>query len=349
MAMSIITRLVIGETLSDSEAEAVFLDLLAGKLDEAQIGAVLALIEVRGATVEELVGGARAMRANVQNVPYTCPAGESLIDTCGTGGTPKAFNVSTAAAILAAAASALPESKRRIRVAKHGSRSRTGRGSAEVLQEIGVNVDASPKVQARCLEEIGVCFCFAIHHHPAMRFAAGPRKSLGVPTVFNLLGPLTNPAKAERQLIGVYEKRWVEQVAKALARLGAEKAMVIHSAEGLDEISLKGVTHAAIVENGSVSFTEIDPAGLGLSATPRENLIAKDVADAARIFKEIFETNTNLGPHREIVALNAAAALVVADAATDMKHGLHLSMQAIESEKAKETLESLMRLSHENT
>ena len=155
MAMSIITRLVIGETLSDSEAEAVFLDLLAGKLDEAQIGAVLALIEVRGATVEELVGGARAMRANVQNVPYICPAGESLIDTCGTGGTPKAFNVSTAAAILAAAASALPESSRRIRVAKHGSRSRTGRGSAEVLQEIGVNVDASPKVQARCLEEIG--------------------------------------------------------------------------------------------------------------------------------------------------------------------------------------------------
>ena len=345
MAMSIITRLVKGETLSDSDAEAVFLDLLSGKLDDAQIGAVLALIEVRGATVEELVGGARAMRANVQNVPYACLDDESLIDTCGTGGTPKAFNVSTAAAILTAAASSLPESKRRARVAKHGSRSRTGRGSAEVLQVIGVNVDASPEVQARCLDEIGVCFCFAIHHHPAMRFAAGPRKSLGVPTVFNLLGPLTNPAKAERQLIGVYEKRWVERVAQALARLGAHKAMVIHSAEGLDEISLLGVTHAATVDAGKVAFTEIDPAGLGLSATPRENLIATDVADAARIMRDVFEGQKS--PHSEIVCLNAAAALVVADSAPTIEEGLRLATQAIDSGQARETLESLIRLSHE--
>ncbi len=344
MAMSIMTRLVTGETLSDTDAEALFLDLLAGKLDDAQIGAVLALIEVRGATIEELIGGARAMRANVQNVPYACPPGESLLDTCGTGGTPKAFNVSTAAAIVAAAASALPDAKRRARVAKHGSRSRTGRGSAEVLQAIGVNVDASPEIQARCLDEIGVCFCFAIHHHPAMRFAAGPRKSLGVPTVFNLLGPLTNPAKAERQLIGVYERRWVERVAQALARLGAHKAMVIHSAEGLDEISLMGVTHAATVEAGKVSLTEIDPAGLGLSATPRENLIASDVADAAQIIRTIFDGQP--GPHREIVCLNTAAALVVADASSTIEEGLRLATQAIDSGRARETLESLIRLSH---
>lgn len=343
--MGIITRLVTGDTLSESDAEAVFLDLLAGKLDDAQIGAVLALIEVRGATVEELVGGARAMRANVTRVPYDCPAGESLIDTCGTGGTPKAFNVSTASAILAAAAGTLPGAHRRVRVAKHGSRSRTGRGSSEVLQALGVNVDASPEAQARCLAEIGVCFSFAIHHHPAMRFAAGPRKSLGVPTVFNLLGPLTNPAGASRQLIGVYHERWVERVAQALARLGAHKAMVIHSAEGLDEISLRGVTHAATVEHGQVSFTQIDPVGLGLSETPRESLVASNVADAARIVREVLSGTP--GPHREIVELNTAAALVVADAAATLEEGLRLAAQAIDSGLARETLESLARLSQE--
>lgn len=343
--MSTITRLVTGETLSAKDAEGVFLDLLGGKLDDAQIGAVLALIEVRGATVEELVGGARAMRANVESVPYACPAGESLIDTCGTGGTPKAFNVSTAAAIVAAAAGAMSESRRRVRVAKHGSKSKTGRGSSEVMRELGVNIDAAPEAQARCLSEVGVCFSFAIHHHPAMRFAAGPRKSLGVPTVFNLLGPLTNPARAERQLIGVYEKRWVGRVAETLARLGAHRAMVIHSAEGMDEISLCGVTHAAIVDKGEVSYMEIDPAGLGLSATPREKLIATDLADAARIVREVVEGAP--GPHREMVCLNTAAALVVADAALNLQEGLHLAMQAIDSGKASETLAGLIRVSHE--
>lgn len=343
--MSTITRLVTGETLDEGDAEGVFLNLLSGKLDDAQIGAVLALIESRGATVAELVGGARAMRANVQCVPYACPAGESLIDTCGTGGTPKAFNVSTAAAIVTAAAGTLPGARRRVRVAKHGSKSRTGRGSGEVMQAIGVNVDASPEAQARCLEEVGVCFSFAIHHHPAMRFAAGPRKSLGVPTVFNLLGPLTNPARADRQLIGVYAERWVGVVAQALARLGARRAMVVHSAEGLDEISLLGVTRAAVVEDGRVSFTEIDPAGLGLSGTPREKLVAADVADAARIVRGVVEGED--GPHREIVCLNTAAALVVAETARDLREGLALAMEAIDCGRAREVLEGLVRVSSE--
>ncbi|MFI4870682.1 MAG: anthranilate phosphoribosyltransferase [Phycisphaerales bacterium JB061] len=345
--MKLITRLAMGDTLSDSDAEAVFLDLLGGKLDDAQIGAVLALIEVRGATVEELVGGARAMRANVQNVHYTCPAGESLIDTCGTGGTPKAFNVSTAAAIVVAAAKPNPGAESsRVRVAKHGSKSRTKRGSSEVLEQLGINVNASPETQARCLEEIGICFCFAIHHHPAMRFAAGPRKSLGVPTVFNLLGPLTNPAKADRQLIGVYESRWVDRVAKALARLGAKRAMVIHSDEGLDEISLFGKTKVAHVNNGWIRTEEIDPSKLGLSSTKREDLIANDVADAARIFQSVMDNAP--GPHREIVCLNAAAGLVVAGAASDIQEGLTLADEAIASGRAAETLDGLRRLSHES-
>lgn len=345
--MELITRLALGDTLSDSDAEAVFLDLLGGKLDEAQIGAVLALIEVRGATVEELVGGARAMRANVTNVEYTCPEGESLIDTCGTGGTPKAFNVSTAAAIVAAAARPGPGAEAsRVRVAKHGSKSRTGRGSSEVLEQLGVNVNAGPEAEARCLDEIGVCFCFAIHHHPAMRYAAGPRKSLGVPTVFNLLGPLTNPARADRQLIGVYEPRWVDRVASALARLGATRAMVIHSDEGLDEVSLFGKTRAAHVNNGWIRTETIDPKGLGLSETKREDLIASDVADAARIFQGVMDNQQ--GPHREIVCLNAAAALVVAGAAGSIEEGLTLADEAISSGRSAETLEGLRRISHES-
>ncbi|HED53994.1 MAG TPA: anthranilate phosphoribosyltransferase [Phycisphaerales bacterium] len=344
--MEIITRLVTGETMSEQDAETLFLGLLGGELDEAQIGAVLALIEVRGATVEELVGGARAMRANVQNVPFECPPGQTLIDTCGTGGTPKAFNVSTAAAIVAAACKPGANAEtERVNVAKHGSRSRTGRGSAEVLGELGVNVDASPEAQARCLREIGVCFCFAIHHHPAMRFAAGPRKSLGVPTVFNLLGPLTNPARASRQLIGVYEPRWVEQIASALARLGADRAMVVHSHEGLDEISLNGTTLAATVRDGKVRLSEIDPGSLGLSATRREDLIAQDVADAARIVRDILAGSS--GPHREIVMLNTAAALVVAGAAGTIAEGLELARESLDSGRAQQTLDDLARLSHE--
>ncbi len=344
--MKLITRLALGDTLTAEEAESVFLDLLGGKLDDAQIGAVLALIEVRGATIEELVGGARAMRANVENVVYAPPPGETLIDTCGTGGTPKAFNVSTAAAIVAAAARpGAGADASRVRVAKHGSKSRTGRGSSEVLAQLGVNVDAGPETEARCLDEVGVCFCFAIHHHPAMRYAAGPRKSLGVPTVFNLLGPLTNPARAPRQLIGVYEPRWVERVGTALSRLGAEEAMVLHSDEGLDEISLFGKTRAAHVKNGWIREIVIDPKGLGLSGTKREDLIARDVAHAAEIFEKVMKGEA--GPHREIVSLNAGAALVVAGAAGSIEEGLTLAEEAITSGRAIETLNGLRRVSHE--
>ena len=199
------SRLVAGERLSEDEASTVFEALLSGELDEAQIGCILSLIQARGVTVDELVGAARAMRAHVTPVPFTPREGEVLIDTCGTGGAAKTFNVSTAAAIVAAASEPPPGSGiRRVVVAKHGNRSRTGRGSAEVLAGLGVNIEASPEVQARCLKEIGVCFSFAMRHHPAMRHAAGPRRSLGFPTLFNLLGPLTNPARAPRQLLGVY-------------------------------------------------------------------------------------------------------------------------------------------------
>lgn len=326
-----------GRTLSDTDAEAAFEALLSGRLDDAQIAAMLAMIQMRGATPDELVGAAKVMRRHVARVPAR--DGPPIIDTCGTGGTPKAFNISTAAAIVAAAAGA-----GKLRVAKHGNRSRSGRGSAEVLQALGVNVNATPELEARCLDEVGVCFCFAIHHHPAMRHAAAARKSLGFPTVFNLLGPLTNPAGASRQLIGVYQPALVPLVAAALARLGAERAMVVHGGDGLDEITTRGNTLVAAVMGGAMMTYEISADALGLAAHPSTDLAASSVEHAAEIVRNVLSGRP--GPHTDIVLLNAAAALVVGDAAGGLDEGVELSRAAIASGKATRTLDTLVRVSN---
>jgi anthranilate phosphoribosyltransferase len=328
-----IAGLVRGERLGQADTEALFRRLMSGELDDAQIGAVLALLQRGGPTVDEVVGAARVMRAHVERVPFEAGGDERLIDTCGTGGAPKTFNVSTAAAIVAAAAD------ERVRVAKHGNRSRTGRGSAEVLGELGVNVDASVDVQAACLRGAGVCFCFAIHHHPAMRHVIGPRRSLGVPTIFNVLGPLTNPAGARRQLIGVYAPHLVDLVANALARLGVERAMVMHSREGLDEISLASVTDAAVVEGGAVTRIEIEPAAMGLGEVSREALIVDDVAAAATTIGRVFEGEP--GGHRDIVVVNAAAALWVAGVCDSVEAGVPMAQRAIDSGRASAVLGAL--------
>ncbi|MCA9287057.1 MAG: anthranilate phosphoribosyltransferase, partial [Phycisphaerales bacterium] len=260
--------------LSEPDAEFLFDSMFGGQLDQAQIAGVLALMAARGPTPDEVVGAARAMRRHVTPIPARHP--ESIIDTCGTGGAPKTFNVSTAAAIVAAGAGA--------RVAKHGNRSRTGRGSAEVLAALGVNVDASPEVQARCLDEAGVCFCFAIHHHPATRHATPVRKALKFPTIFNVLGPLTNPARASRQVIGVYDEGLVPLMAQALARLGCVRAMVAHSRDGLDEVSITAPTLVATVADGRLSMDELDPRPLvphlDLAAIDRSQLVAADTEAA---------------------------------------------------------------------
>ncbi|MEO1583817.1 MAG: anthranilate phosphoribosyltransferase [Planctomycetota bacterium] len=337
--MDQIRRLIAGERLSEADAEGLFGSLLEGGLDEAQIGAVLALLQSGGEpTVDEVVGAARVMRSRVTRVPFEPKGDERLIDTCGTGGAPKTFNVSTAAAIVAAGADD------RVRVAKHGNRSRTGRGSAEVLGELGVGVDASVETQAACLGEAGVCFCFAIHHHPAMRHAIGPRRSLGVPTIFNVLGPLTNPAGARRQLIGVYAPGLVDLVASALARLGAERAIVMHSREGLDEIGLAGVTDAAVVESGTVRRIEITPRSMGLAEAPRESLVVDDVAGSARVIRGVFSGEP--GGHRDITVVNAAAALWVAGVCKSIEAGVGMSRDAIDSGRALGVLERLVACSN---
>lgn len=335
----ILSLLLAGDTLSDEQSERAFDAMLEGRFDEAQIAGFLSLVQTRGATAPELIGAARAMRARVSSV-QSPQDGVPLVDTAGTGGAPKTFNVSTAGAIVAAAAA-----PGRVRVAKHGNRSRTGRGSAEVMERLGVRVDASPAVQARCLRELGVCFCFAIHHHPAAKHAAGVRRSLAFPTMFNLLGPMTNPAGADRQVMGVYDASLIDLVADSLAGLGVHTAMVLHSRDGLDELSIGAPTDIAIVRHGRVQREVVDPRGLGLASATPEEVRAGDLDDAARIVQLVLSGEA--GPHRDMVLLNAAAALLVAEVVPALDAGVGLAREAIESAAASTLLQRLAALSHE--
>lgn len=324
-----------GSSLDEASSAAAFEAMMSGESSHAEMGALLALLAARGPTLDELVGAATVMRRHVQRVP-TSLAPERILDTAGTGGAPKTFNVSTAAAIVAASAGAM--------VAKHGNRSRTGRGSAEVLAALGVNVDADGARQARCLEETGVCFCFAIHHHPAAKHAMPVRKALGFPTIFNLLGPLTNPAGARRQLMGVYDRRFLRLIADALARLGALHALVVHSDDGLDELSIGAPTHVAEVRDGVVREYPIDPATLGLRSAAVEALCARDVTHAAELVHGILcgELRT---PHRDMTLLNAGAALCAAGTVGSIADGITLAAGALDDGRAIATLERLVVVS----
>ena len=341
----LLAELLAGRTLDQSRAQELFERLFAGELEESQIAAMLALIQARGATVDELAGAARAMRRHAMPVPVPDDPRAAVIDTCGTGGAPKTFNISTAAAIVAAAASPhLDGGSVRVLVAKHGNRSRTGRGSAEVLAQLGVNIDAPPETQGACLDEAGVCFCFAIRHHPAARHAAGARKALGFPTMFNLLGPMTNPAGAPRQLMGIYDAAYVERIAGVLARLGSEDAMVVHGDDGLDEITLTGSTTVGRVKGGAVRMERIDPRALGLDLCSMDDLRETDLEGCASAVRGVID-GARTGPKRDIVLLNAAAALHVAGAADDLGEGLKRAAAAIDSGRASQTLETLVKVS----
>lgn len=340
-----LATLLAGSALGETQAEQVFEAILSGDADDAQVGALLALIQQRQPTNGELTGAARVMRQRVTPVPFTPQDGEALIDTCGTGGAPKTFNVSTAAAIVAAASTPSASSGlKRVIVAKHGNRSRTGRGSAEVLARLGVNLDATPQQQAACLREAGLCFCFAIQHHPAMRHVAGPRRSLGFPTIFNLLGPLSNPAGADRQLIGVYRPEFVPLVAQTLARLGGRRAMVAHAHDGLDELSINAPTRVAHIRSGEIATEDIEPQTLGIEPCDPDEITARDDTESADMITRLLDGEP--GPRREMVALNAAAALVVADAAESIADALPLAADAIDSGRAASTLEALVEWSH---
>lgn len=335
----IFERLLRGETLSAAETTAAFETMISGQAHEAEIGAFLALLATRSPSPEELLGAARVMRAHVDAVPTTIDP-DRLIDTAGTGGAPKTFNVSTVAAVIAAAAG-----ERAVAVAKHGNRSRTGRGSAEVLKELGVNVDADRAAQARCLDAASVCFCFAIHHHPATRHVIGARKALGFATLFNLLGPLTNPAGARRQVMGVYANRFVLPIAQALRDLGASRVLVVHSRDGLDEITLTAPTRIAHVQDGRIWEEEVDVTLLGLHPSTFADLQVRDVAHAADVFRAIVE-GRETGPRRDMALLNAAATLIAGGVTDDWRDGIRRAAAAINSGAAKDVLERLIAASN---
>ncbi len=327
--------LLAGRTLNAAQTAVAFETIMTGRAHHAQIGAFLALLATRVPTVEEIVGAARVMRAHVDRVEPRCdPAG--IVDTAGTGGAPKTFNVSTAAAIIAAAAGAT--------VAKHGNRSRTGRGSAEVLTQLGVNVDADRATQARCLDEAGICFCFAIHHHPAAKHAMPVRLALGFPTIFNLLGPLTNPAGARRQLMGVYGREFLEPIAGALAELGVERAMIVHSDDGLDEVSITAPTTLMHVRGRNVTTERFDPTTLGLEPTTLADLTARDLDHATAMVRGVLEGDQR-GPARDMSLVNAAVTLLVADEVKSIEEGFERAAQTIDDGRAGKTLAKLVELS----
>jgi anthranilate phosphoribosyltransferase len=310
---------------------------MSGACHLAEIGALLALLATRVPTAEELAGAATVMRAHVDSVDTGVPA-ELLLDTAGTGGTTKLFNVSTAAAIIAAAAGA--------KVAKHGNRSRTGRGSAEVLMELGVHVDAGRETQRRCMDDAGICFCFAIHHHPATRHVMPVRKALGIPTIFNLLGPLTNPAGAKRQIVGVYAPQFVRPVADALAMLGAVRAVVVHGTDGLDECSITSATMIADVQHGAVTERLLTTDELGFPVAAHADLAASDLVGAAKLLVAIL-TGSERGPRRHMAVVNAGLAIMAAGLADNMQSGIQLAEAAIDSGGAVQTLERLRTASRQ--
>ena len=329
-----IAKVAAGKSLSQEEAAEAFDLVMSGAATPVQIGALLMGLRARGETVEEIAGAARAMRAKV----LTVRAPEGAIDTCGTGGDGKGtFNISTCAAFVVAGAG--------VPVAKHGNRAISSRsGSADVLKELGVNIEASPETISRCIAECGLGFMFAPAHHAAMRHVAQVRTELGTRTIFNLLGPLANPAGAKYQIVGVFGKEWVEPIAQVLALLGTVRAWVVHGSDGLDELTTTGISNVALVDAGKVSAFRISPRNAGLPDARPEDLTGGNAVENAAHIRAVL--GGLRGPLRDIVLLNAAAALLVAGKAKTLREGVALASESIDSGKALAVLEALARLSH---
>lgn len=329
---SILLRLMRGENLRREEATELLDALLDGQATDAQIAAALVALAVKGETVEELAGMATAMRSRAARISSSHPC---FIDTAGTGSSrAKTFNVSTAAAFVIAGAG-LP-------VAKHGSRAATSRsGSADVLTALGVNVTAAREISEGCLNGIGICFMFAPLYHGATARVAGVRRELGVHTTFNLLGPLTNPAGAPRQIIGVWHAGLVEPLARTLAELRTERAWVVHGADGLDEVTLAGPTFVAEAHNGQVRTFEIEPGDFGLQSATLDHLRGGDAEANAHIIRQVL-TGERHDEARSLVLANAAAALLVGGLAQDLKEAARQAEQSIDSGAAYSTLERLI-------
>ena len=319
--------------LDEEEMAGVMRTIMTGGATPAQIGGFLVGLRMKGETVYEITAAARVMRELAGKVA-TWP--EHLVDTCGTGGDASGtFNISTASAFVAAGAGA--------RVAKHGNRSVSSKsGSADVLEAAGVRLDITPGHVSRCLEEVGIGFMFAPAHHGAMKHAIGPRREMGVRTIFNVLGPLTNPAGAPNQVLGVFSRELVKPMARVLKKLGSKHVMVVHAKDGLDEISINRKTWVAELRNGQIREYKIRPGDFGMERASLDTIRADSVEDSLRIINEVLDNRP--GPARDIVCLNAGAAIYTAGVAQSMEQGVALADDAIASGKAREKLRQLVEL-----
>jgi len=321
--------------LSSGEMEAIMRQIMTGEATPAQIGGFLIGLRMKGETVDEIAAAAKVMRELAAKVEVP---GEHLVDTCGTGGDgASTFNISTACALVTAAAGG--------RVAKHGNRSvSSSSGSADVLEAAGVRLDLMPEQVVACIEKTGVGFMFAPQHHSAMKHAIGPRKEMGVRTLFNLLGPLTNPASAPNQVLGVFSDDWVEPMAQVLKQLGSSHVLVVHAEDGLDEISIGSATHVAELKDGVVTTYTISPEDFGFQTGDLARIAVSDAQASLAMINDVFANQP--GPARDIVILNAGAAIYVAGLSDSLAAGVTLAGDVIESGKAADTLAALVEVSN---
>ncbi len=329
-----IAKITEGNSLSESEAAQAFDIIMSGNASDVQIGAFLIGLRLKGETVDEITGAARTMRAKATGVQ----APQGSIDIVGTGGDAKGtYNISTCTALVAAGAGAL--------VAKHGSKAVSSKsGASDVLDALGVKLGIAPELVTQCVNEANVGFMFAPAHHSAMKHVMPARAELATRTIFNLLGPLTNPAGVKSQLMGVYSKDWVEPLANVLKHLGSDHVWVVHGSDGMDELTTTGISYVSELKNGVVSNFTISPADAGLSEANPDDLIGGDAAHNAKAILDVLDGNA--GPFRDVVILNAAAALIVAGKAKNIAEGAALASQAIDSGAAKSALDKLVATSN---
>ncbi len=331
----LISKVATGATLAREEAASAFEQMMAGEATPSQMGALLMALRVRGETVDEITGAVTAMRSKMLRVK----APPDAIDVVGTGGDASgSFNISTCAALIVAGAG--------VPVAKHGNRALSSKsGAADVLAALGVNIDLTPEQIGHCIAEAGIGFMFAPAHHPATKNVAPTRAELGTRTIFNLLGPLSNPAGVKRQMVGVFSKQWTEPLAQVLKNLGAEQVWVVHGSDGLDEITTSGSTTVTALENGTVRSFEINPEDVGLRRVKPEALRGGDAQANAKSVQDVLEGKKT--PFRDVALLNAAAALVVAGKAKDLKAGFKLASHSLDSGAAEGRLDRLIVVSND--
>ena len=333
----IIAQLAQGESLTESQATEAFSILLSGEATQSQIGSFLMALHMRGETVKELVAGAKLLREYAVKVRASENVHENIIDTCGTGGdNVGTYNISTAASFIIAACG--------VPVAKHGNRALSSKsGSAEVLESLGVRLDLQPEQITHCIETIGLGFMFAPLHHSAMKHVGAARAELGIRTIFNLLGPLANPAGAKYQLLGVFDKAWVEPIAHVLAQLGSRAAWVVHGSDGLDDLTTTGTSHVAALKDGQVTQFDIAPEDADLPRAQMADLIGGTPAENAKALRAVLDGKR--GAYRDIVVLNAAAALLITGHASDLRDGAHKAQTALDEGHAATLLDQFVALS----